>query len=367
MGFYLPILGPYAVSLGAPMTMVGVLIGSYGLSQLLLRVPIGALSDRMGRRKPFVVAGIACAVLSCIGLALARDPLFLVLSRAVGGVGASFYVAVTVLFASYFTRKGAYRAMGLIQFASSASVIVASLLGGYIAGAFGWLAAFYVGAAVGSVGILVALGIQERRPQETFRPATLLKVSNLGPLMTVSVIAAFTQYANWATTFGFSPIKAVELGASKPVLGILTTVAGCANLVGLLVSSSLAQRIGPRNTVVLGLLLMAGSVAWVPFVGALPLLGASQALTGLGGGLAFPVLMGLSIRDVPPQERATAMGIYQATYALGMFLGPMLAGKMADSLGLDSVFLFTASVVGLGAMLAFARVRARAAPTATLA
>ena len=69
---------------------------------------------------------------------------------------------------------------------------------------------------------------------------------------------------------------------------------------------------------------------------------ATQAVNGFGQGLHMPLLLGLAIRDVEQTGRATAMGLYQALYAVGMFSGPFLAGWLNGSWGLDSGFLFGA-------------------------
>jgi len=54
------------------------------------------------------------------------------------------------------------------------------------------------------------------------------------------------------------------------------------------------------------------------------------------------IFMALSIRAVAPQQQATAMGVYQAIYAIGMLMGPLVSGSLADSQGLDSVFYLSA-------------------------
>ncbi len=55
---YVPILAPYGRHLGGSMTVIGLIISSYGLMQLLFRIPLGVWSDRIGRRKPFLAAGL---------------------------------------------------------------------------------------------------------------------------------------------------------------------------------------------------------------------------------------------------------------------------------------------------------------------
>jgi MFS family permease len=63
---------------------------------------------------------------------------------------------------------------------------------------------------------------------------------------------------------------------------------------------------------------------------------------GLANGIGYPVLMGLSIAKVPDAERSTAMGMFQAIYAIGMFGGPWLSGILARAIGLQPMFGVTA-------------------------
>jgi len=95
-----------------------------------------------------------------------------------------------------------------------------------------------------------------------------------------------------------------------------------------------------------------------PLVSGLGLLALTRVGYGVGQGIIYPILMGLSIRAVPQSERASAMGIFQAVYALGMFGGPAISGVIADYLGLTVMFLVTGGLtLGMG-VLAFWGMRA---------
>jgi len=75
----------------------------------------------------------------------------------------------------------------------------------------------------------------------------------------------------------------------------------------------------------------------------------AHTLGGLGRGITGPLLMGLSIETTPVARRAMIRGIFQSIYAVGMFLGPVIAGQIGTSLGTKGLFLST-SGVGLLAM-----------------
>jgi MFS family permease len=127
---------------------------------------------------------------------------------------------------------------------------------------------------------------------------------------------------------------------------------GCSSA-GSLVSVWLSGRLGYRATIIWGALLIGGSLFAIPFIRQVPALMALQVSYGLGRGTLMTILMALSIRDVPHTHRATAMGVFQAVYSIGMLAGPLVSGFLGDRLGLSSVFSLAASVSILVAALAF--------------
>ena len=161
------------------------------------------------------------------------------------------------------------------------------------------------------------------------------------------------------------------------MLGIIGTIALVPYTFASLVNHRLAERLGENRAVFIGTLVMATMAYVVPLIpqpsGTHPtgtmvdgaslsnllqrygvlLLAISQGVSGFGRGMVQPLLMGLSIRETPSEDRATAMGVYQAIYAIGMFTGPITAGVIADTFALSGAFIIagTISVVaGLAAL-----------------
>ena len=143
----------------------------------------------------------------------------------------------------------------------------------------------------------------------------------------------------------------------KPVtlteLGIITMIAVGSSAVASLAAVHMAERYGNTFTIVLGAVLVGASTLAIPFIHHVFILEAVMVSYGLGSGVLGTILMALSIRSVAPQQRATAMGVYQAVYAVGMLFGPLLSGIVGDNLGLASVFYLSASLCLVIAGLAF--------------
>jgi MFS family permease len=101
---YASVLPVYAESLGASLTVVGVIGAAYALPQLLFRIPIGIWSDSLGRRKPLVVSVIIITLLGACGLWISPGAGYLALSRGLVGVGAATWV-VFAIYAVLSTRR----------------------------------------------------------------------------------------------------------------------------------------------------------------------------------------------------------------------------------------------------------------------
>ncbi len=119
---YVPVFVEYLDFLGGSASLVGLIVGSYGIMQILLRLPIGIVSDKMKIRKPFIILGLVTAVISCFGFALTESLTFSFVSRVISGVTASMWVAFTVLYQAILSLRMRQRRWGifnLLQFPHS--------------------------------------------------------------------------------------------------------------------------------------------------------------------------------------------------------------------------------------------------------
>ena len=350
---YSPILSVYAVSLGASFTIVGVIVGAYGFVQMLLRIPVGIWSDRIGWRLPFLYAGHFFNLVGCLGLAFAPNAWWLVIARGVFGISASTWVGFTVLYASYFPPNETPKAMGVVSAINGISLTIFIGLGGQIAEIWGMHSTFYVGAVLAVLGIVTTVPVAEQRvPRKSATVRQIRSVMTHPIVITTALISALNQYVIWATTFGFIPLYADALGASKSALGVIGVIALLPYTLASLVNHRIAGRLGENRSLFVGILVMAMTAFAVPLITNLPLLAISQGISGIGRGMTYPLLMGLSIRHIPDQERATAMGVFQATYAIGMFLGPMTCGALADVFGLTGAFVVAGVISTVAAFIA---------------
>ncbi|MFP4200352.1 MAG: MFS transporter [Clostridia bacterium] len=351
---YVPTLPGYAESMGASYQMVGLIIGSYGFTQMILRIPLGILSDGLNRRRPFVIGGLRVAVVAALGMWMYPNPSMLLVFRGMTGVAAATWVAYTVLFSSYFPPEEAPRAIGYISAFNAVGQMAGMMLGGTAAQHFGQGVPFLVAMAGGIVGLVLSFGIVEQRShREPGNVADFLSVGKDRGLLMVSFLAILVQIITFSTVYGFTPIAAERIGASSFGVGLLATLSTLPRVIAAPLSGAVfAPRFGDRRTIAFSFLVLALSCGLIPFIHYLPWLYITQVIGGFATGLILPLLMGLSIKTVPDGRRASAMGFFQAIYGLGMFAGPVFVGAVSDALQLSWGFWLVGAIGLLAAIYA---------------
>jgi DHA1 family multidrug resistance protein-like MFS transporter len=357
---YIPILAAYVEKVGGSLQAVGLVMSAYGLSQFLLRIPIGLLSDYLKRRKPFILLGFLLHLSASLGLAFSTNIASLFFSFFITGAASSMWVVFVVLFSSYFPIVQASQAMSIIFFFTRLSQMVTNYAGGLLAEYWGWTAPFYGGAVLAVLGFSIAFGIKDQRPPESADPIwkNLLAALRNSQLLQLTLICILLQIAQQSTVSGFTPIYALRIGASKEDLGILLfCFMLTATLISLLYGSFHRQYLKEKTILVGGFILLAIVTFSIPLTHQLWMLFVIQGLTGFGAGLIYPILTGLALKTAPDDQRATAMGFYHSLYAGGMALGPILAGLIGERWGLSAIFIFSGVFSCAGAILTWKKVK----------
>ncbi len=346
---YVPIFVSYLEYLGGTYTLVGFIVGSYGIMQILLRLPVGIVSDRMQIRKPFMIAGLVTGVISCLGFALTESIGFALVSRFFSGITASMWVTFTVLYASYFKTEDTTRAMGNIQFITVASQLISMALSGYLVSQWGWKSPFWLGGIIGIFGILLAFRVKEMKREIHFKKIEMTELNEVMKepnVLKAATLSAIAHAVLFITMFGFTPNYALEIGGSQVSLIYLVFSFMVPHAIAPIITGRyLAGRFQKWTILVIGFLGTFLFSAVIPFIKNLELLYLTQALNGFAQGMTIPLLMGMAIQTIPNRSRATAMGLFQAIYAIGIFLGPFIAGIFSEEGTFIPIF-FTAGAMG---------------------
>lgn len=339
---YVPTLSVYVASKTTNLAMVGVVLSMYGLWQAVIRLPLGITADWAGRRKPFIIGGFAFSALGALTMALAANVGGLIVGRAFTGFAASAWVLLVVAFSSLYPPEDAVKASALLSGVNAIARMVVTGLTGSLNALGGYQLPFFL--AMGAAGLAAVVMALVPEPRRDVTPPSFREVGALitrKDVLLPSILGAVMQYGIWASTFGFSPNLAQDLGASDVVLSLLLSMNIGLVMVGNLTTSATVKKIGSRWMVAISFGLIGLGMGALSLAKGLPLVFAGQVMMGLASGVGYPVLMGLSIRFVDERQRATAMGLYQSVYAIGMFSGPWLSGIIADGIGIQPMFAIT--------------------------
>ena len=342
---YVPTLSVYVASRTGDLAVVGIVLSMYGLWQAVIRLPLGIVADRVGRRKPFIIGGFLFSALGALTMGLAHDTAGLALGRAFTGFAAGAWVLLVVGLSSLFPPEEAVRASAIVSAVSAIARVIATSVTGTLNTVGGYMLPFMVAIAIALLGLGVMLLVPERSVASRSRP-----LREVGALITrrevllPALLGTILLYAVWSSTFGFTPNLANELGASDVVLSMLTSLNVAVVMAANLATTVLARRMDERTLVRAGFICMGLGMAVLALARSVHHVFVGQVLMGLAAGTGYPVLMGLSIRYVEEEQRATAMGLFQAVYAVGMFTGPWLSGILADGIGIQPMFAVTGAV-----------------------
>jgi MFS family permease len=358
---YVPTLPVYLEQRTEDLAFVGAILAQYGLWQLITRLPLGIAADWLGQRRPFIFAGFALAALGAWLMGSAQGATGLLVGRAVTGLAASAWVVMVVAFSSLFPPREAVRATAWLTIVNSVSRTLATLATGWLNDLGGYSLAFFLAAgAAGLAAVIFFPVIEDRYPSKAPNLATTGRLVTRRDVLLPSLLNAVLMYINYSTIYGFLPILAKEFGASNQVQSLLVSLSIAVGVAGNLATARLARHISGRTLAAAGFGLSIAGMALAWLGGTLTWIFAAQFFLGLGWGMAYPTLMGMSIQFVDGPQRSTAMGLHQAVYALGMFAGPWLSGILADSLGMQPMFALTAAgalaLAGLGLLLCQPRV-----------
>jgi len=350
---YVPFLPLRAAELGASNTMIGAVVAGFAVGQVVLRLPIGIGADLIGRRKPFAVGSLVLATLGGLGLALAPNTAMLLAARLLTGASVAGWVAITILFSSYYRPDDTPKAMSRIMTVWALGLVLGTFAGGVVADLLGVKATFWGAVIAGAIGTGLIVSAPEPVVNRTERYGfnTVRQVATSGFLLRLSLIGITVQFIAFATYFAFVPVYAKSIGASLSTIGYITTFTLAAAMAGTLIAPLLVNLIGYRLAITGALIVVGIATATVTLIdSALPLF-INQGIAGLGHGLLSAALMALAALAAVPRLRATAMGFYQSSYGVGVLAGPLVAGFVADGPGLNEVFIVTAAVALAGAVL----------------
>ncbi len=369
----LPLLGQQEFGITAYTAGLSFIL-AFGIAKAATNYFAGTWSDRFGR-KPVLVAGWLVAVPVPFMLIWAPSWTWIIVANVLLGISQGLTWSTTVVMKIDLVgpaRRGL--AMGLNEAAGYAAVAVTALATGYIAESYGLRPEpFFLGIAFAALGLgLSTLGVKETREHarleatghvaradgkhdhlhsELTNGQVFMQTSFKEPALSSASQAGLVNNLNDGLAWGLFPILFASAGLSVGKIGVLAAIYPAVWGVGQLITGALSDRWGRKWLIAAGMWLQAVALALIALAESFPLWAVAAVLLGAGTAMVYPTLLA-SIGDVAhPAWRARSVGVYRLWRDGGFAVGALLAGIVADALGVEAAVWTVAALTAVSGLV----------------
>jgi MFS family permease len=340
--------------LGAPVAIVGLIEGIAESTASVLKVISGWLSDKLQKRKPFVVAGYSFSAISKILLSLAFSWPFVLFARFVDRFGKGTRTSARdALIAESSDIRARGKSFGFHRALDTLGAVVGPLIAllaiHFLDNNFRLI--FFLAFIPACIGILLLLFfVKERKKEASLFPAINLSWRNLDPSFKIFLLISFV-FALGNSSDAFLILRAQNLGLSVTLVVLAYVLFNFTYAIFSMPAGIISDKIGPKKVLFSGFLLFSiiyllfgltnnSLILWFLF----PFYGIYMALTE-GVGKAY-------ISNLVPQEKTgTAFGVYQTTIGLCTFFASLIAGLLWTYIGVSAPFIFGSVMAIISAFL----------------
>ncbi|MGB1301653.1 MAG: MFS transporter [Pseudoalteromonas tetraodonis] len=348
----MPVLAIYGQELeGFSPIWIGFAIGAYGLTQAVLQIPMGRLSDKIGRKK-VIVGGLAVFALGSVIAALAESIQMVTVGRALQGMGA--IASALLAFASDLSRdEQRPKVMAVIGMSIGMSFAFAMLLGPIVAASWGIAGVFWLTAILAVCGIFIVTMLVPSAINKAPKGDTLASFSDIKKLIKHPQLARLNAgvlllHLTLTTIFVVLPSQLIKDGLVAenhwqlyiPVLFLAFFLMVPVMIVAIKKEREKQAFIGSVMVLIVSMLSMS---MWANSVVGIAV---CMLLYFVAFNFLEATMPALVSRIAPASQKGSAMGGYSSSQFLGAFLGGMLGGYVAQTTSTQAVFA-AAALVGV--------------------
>lgn len=359
-----PILPLFLVGLGASGAMIGLIEGAAETTASLLKVASGRLSDRFGKRKPFITSGYGLSTITKPFLALAASYWHVLGIRITERVGKGLRSAPRDALIADSTRKEDMgRAFGVHKALDSTGAVIGPLLalpvlimaGTVTEGTYRTIFLLSTIPAIISMFIIVFF-VKEKDACQRTTGAMFKDAKRLGRefwVLTAIVLVFFMGEISYA----FFVLRSEGLGMDTVTTILLYVLFNIVFVIVAIPSGSISDRLGRRPVLAFSFVLFALTCLVMSLADGLLILALGFVLYGIYKGSSEGVFKAFVVDVVPKDLRGTALGVYHTAVGLVMLPGGLMAGLLWDRLGPWGTFAYgmAMSMAALLLMIVLAR------------
>ena len=351
---YVPNTAPYLLAQKVTADFVGIIVGVYGGVQMSLRFPMGILADWLGKHKLIIIVGCAFSGGASVVRLLESTGNGFLIANIMSGVASSLWVSFMLLSTKYITPDRMQTQIGYLFAANNFGIMLAFITSAVCFEGFGMDFLCLCSALSGALAMLLAMSLKEddpayahlhEPPESKHRPlvADLVKVAKRKRIWFFAFLASIQQGVTMTTIMSFSNEAALRIGGSSYEMGLMTIVFILFNVISSYYSGKPPfTRISQGFLVSSALFLLAAYCFLSVMVTHIYLLIIIQVFLGWSFGFVFTIATSEAIVGVEHYRRSSAIGLFQALFAIGMTTVPIIAGRIIelDDGDLKAAFFF---------------------------
>ena len=355
-----PVLPRFAQDLGAAPEMLGLIVAASTITGVVIKLPAGALSDVLGRKRMMLLGCLFFAAPPFLYPFVYSASALLAL-RFLHGFATAIFSPVASAYVADLSEQGRGEKLGWFAAAGDLGSTVGPLLSGLILFYTASYTTIYL--IVGGLGLLPLFMVlrlpDDERPhvigstlgarsgqfwsgiQEVLSSHTVILASALEAAM----------YVGYGAFLGFFPPYAREIGLNDAQIGLVMGVQLATTMLAKPLSGRLSDRLGRKPMILAGLFLCAVMLPVIPMQTSLWLLLPVSALLGLGVAIVTPSTTALVADLVVAGRMGSAMGVFGTIWDTGEAAGPILAGFLIASLSYAPAFTLIAALMAVVALI----------------
>ncbi|WP_308498149.1 MFS transporter [uncultured Anaerobiospirillum sp.] len=351
---YVPNTAPYLLAQKVTADFVGIIVGVYGGVQMSLRFPMGILADWLGKHKLIIIVGCAFSGGASVVRILESTGNGFLIANIMSGVASSLWVSFMLLSTKYITPDRMQTQIGYLFAANNFGIMLAFITSAVCFEGFGMDFLCLCSALSGALAMLLAMSLKEddpayahlhEPPESKHRPlvADLIKVAKRKRIWFFAFLASIQQGVTMTTIMSFSNEAALRIGGSSYEMGLMTIVFILFNVISSYYSGKPPfTRISQGFLVSSALFMLAAYCFLSVIVTHIYLLIIIQVFLGWSFGFVFTIATSEAIVGVEHYRRSSAIGLFQALFAIGMTTVPIIAGRIIelDDGDLKAAFFF---------------------------
>ncbi len=346
----------------------------FGITKALTNYFAGRFSDAYGR-KVVLVAGWIVAIPVPFLLMWAPSWTWILVANAFLGISQGLTWSTTVIMKIDLAGpKNRGLAMGVNEFAGYVAVALAALGTGYVASVYGLRPEpFYLGVVFVVLGLLASVFLVRETRHHAHHEGRLAhaaeqeRISSQGEIFrrtsftdrNLSAIsqAGLVNNLNDGMAWGLFPLFFAIAGMNLKQIAWLAAIYPAVWGMGQLYTGALSDRVGRKVLIVWGMWVQAGAIVVIALSGAFTGFAIGAVLLGAGTAMVYPTLLAAIGDTTHPSWRASAVGVYRLWRDLGYAVGAILAGVVADLLGISAAMWTIATLTFISGAVVMLRMR----------